>query len=255
MPNPIIEKTYALFANPNNKKVASEIENAGAKIIMFPPLETERVVADENSIEQLTRLAEFDWIIFPDVLAVDFFFHTLEENGVDFFELDAIRACALGEVVADRLRFAQLHADVIPNTIAAKEVLCALRNYIAAEDFEQLKFLLPKEVLFQNEIKNELLKTGAEVYDLPIYQIRISAESEISKLKALVKGGAIDEFIFSSPTDFIYLNYIFRGETLASVFAEIEISAVDGNVYQTAREHNLKRAGLFQTNKIAKVKK
>ena len=253
MPNSIADKTFALFAGSNNKKVVSELENAGAKIIKFPLLEAERVEPNENSIEQLSNLVEFDWIIFPDVLAVDFFLQSLEENAIDFFELDEIRVCAFGEVVSDRLRFVQLHADVIPNTTKTEDVLSALKNYISAEDFKNLKFLLPKESSFKSETKKQLLEAGAEVSEMPIYQIKVSKENEISKLEALVRGGAIDEFIFSAPTDFIYLNYIFKGEPLARVFAGVEISASDGNIYQTVRENDLKCAGLFQPDKIAKV--
>lgn len=253
MPNSIADKTFALFASPNNKKIVAQLENAGAKVIKFPMPEAEGIEPDENSIERLNRLVNFDWIIFPDVLTVDFFLRSLEENNVDFFELDEIRVCAFGEAVSDRLRFVQLHADVIPNTVKTADVTSALKNYIAAESFENLKFLLPKEISFQNEIKNELLKTGAEVFELPIYRIKVSKDDETTKLKALLKGGAIDEFIFSAPTDFAHLNYIFNGEPLAGVFAGIEVSVIDGLAYQAVRENDLKCAGLFQPDKIAKV--
>lgn len=253
MSNSINEKTFALFADPVNKKIASELEKAGAKIIKFPPFGAEKIEPDADSIEHLSNLAEFDWIIFPDVLTVDFFLQSLEENAVDFFELDEIRVCAFGEVVSDRLRFARLHADVVPNTVKTEDVLNALKNYIGAEDLKELEFLVPKEILVQSEIKDELLKAGGKVFELPVYEIRFSKDSEISKLKALLKGGAIDEFIFSAPTDFIALNYIFGGESLTRIFDDIEISAVDEIIYQTIRENNLKCAGLFQAGKVAKV--
>lgn len=253
MPNSINEKTLALFANPYNQKIVSELERAGAKVIKFPPLETEKIQLNRSSIEKLTHLTKFDWIIFTDVLTIDFFLHTLEENAVDFFELDAIRVCALGEAVSDQLRFVQLHADVIPNRLQTEDVLSALKNYVATEDFVALKFLLVRGTLFEGELKKQLTQTGAEVFDLSVYQINVSKENEIPKIKAFVKGGAIDEFIFTAPTDFIYLNYIFGGEPLARVFAGIKIFAADGIVYQAIRENDLICAGLFQTDKIAKV--
>lgn len=253
MPNSINEKTFALFANANNRKIISELERAGAKVIKFPPLEAEKIELNESSIEQLSRLAEFDWVIFPDVLTVDFFLQTLEENAVDFFELDQVRVCAFGEAVSDQLRFVQLHADVIPNRLRTEDVLSALKNYVAAEDFMRLKFLLVRGSLFEDELKKQLMQADAEVCDLPVYQIKVSKENEIPKIKALLKGGAIDEFVFSEPTDFTHLNYIFSGEPLARVFADIKISAADGIIYQTVRENDLICAGLFQTDKIAKV--
>ena len=254
MTNTIAEKTYALFPNESIKKILSKLEDAGAQIIKFPLLESE-TVTDETSFEHLENLQRFDWIIFPDVLTVDFFLQILEENEIDFFDLDEILVCAFGETVSDRLRFAQLHADVIPNTVETENVLSALNNYIAEREIGDLKFLLLKEINSESEIKNELIKAGAEIFELPVYQIKFPKEIEIPKLKALLKGGAIDEFIFSAPTDFIALKYIFNNESMASIFAEIEVSAADGLIFQAAREQNLKHAGLFRSDKIDKVER
>jgi len=253
MSNSVADKTFALFANPGVVKIIAQLENAGANLIKFPPPEAEKVEPNEISKEILNRLVNFDWIIFPDVLAVDFFLGILEEKEIDFFDLDEMRVCALGEAVSDRLRFVQLHADVIPDTLEAENVLSALKNYIAEDGFENLKFLLPVEISLQNPIEDGLLKMNAEVCRLPVYQIKFSGKDKISKLKALLKGGAIDEFIFSAPTDFIALNHIFNGEPLVRILSEVAISAADGLIFQTVREHDLKRAGLFRLDKLGKV--
>ena len=97
------------------------------------------------------------------------------------------------------------------------------------------------------------MKAGAKVSKLPIYRIRLTEEAKIGKLKALLKGGAIDEFIFSAPTDFIALKYIFEAEPLARIFSEIKVSAVDGATLQIVREHDIKRADLFRMGKLDKV--
>lgn len=254
MPNSIADKTFATFPNHNNKKIVSELENAGAKLVKFPDFNAQPNF-DADTLETINNLTHFDWLIFPDVLTVDFFLQTLQENNIDFFDLDAIRVCALGEAVSDRLRFAQLHADVIPTTIETETVLSALESYIGTNELNDLKFLLTKELNFENEIKNRLEIAGAQIRELPIYQIDFTPEDEIPKMKALLKGGAIDEFIFSAPTDFIALEYIFKNESLATVFSDIEVSALDGFIFQTAREHNLKHAGLFRSDKIDKVKR
>lgn len=254
MSNSIAGKTFALFPDFNNKKIVSELENAHLKVYKFPVIETEKTLSDKSN-EIITNLKRYDWIIFPDVLAVDFFLGILEENNIDFFDLDEIRVCAFGEAVSDRLRFVQLHADVIPNTLEPETVLAALKNYIAASEFENLRFLLPKESSAEIEIKKELAELNAEIDELPVYRIQIAERDELSKLKALLKGGAIDEFVFCSPTDFIALDYIFNNEPLERIFADVKVSAIDNSVFQTAREHNLKCSGLFQFHKTDKVEK
>lgn len=234
------EKTYALFYTPANKKIVVVLENSGAKVFRFPPLETEKINLDEESIAAVKNLGSFDWIIFPDVLTVDYFLQILQENEIDLFEMDAARVCAVGEAVADRLRFAELHADVVPTSIAAANVFLALSDYIGRDRLGSLRFFLPKESAAQYEIIEKLIGNGATVIESSIYRAKFSATGEIAKLKTLLKGGAIDEFIFSSPTDLIALKCFFDNDSISAILSEINVSAADKAILQTLKEHDLK---------------
>jgi uroporphyrinogen-III synthase len=240
------EKTYALFSNPTNKKIVAELEKRGAKVFLFPPLEIERTILDENYIAAIKNPGAFDWIIFPDVLTVDYFLQVLQENKVDLFEMDLVQVCAFGEAVADRLRFVQLHADVIPNSIEGNNVFPALSDYIGQDEFCGLKFLLAKENSLRYEIKKKLIESGAIVFELPIYQIKISRAGEIAKLKTLLKGGAIDEFIFSSPTDLVALKNYFDNDSIAETLSEVNVCAANKEIFQALNEYDLK-AKYFHT--------
>ena len=240
MPNSAAQKTYGLFSTAANRKLISELESGGAKVFQFPPIETEKVILDQTSINYLQNLTDFDWIIFPDVFAVDYFLQALEEFNVDFFEMDAVNVCAIGEAVADRLRFVQLHADLIPNFVETESVLTTILNYTNQNGLENLRFLLPKEIDTEIELTEKLTENKAIVTKLPVYQARIKDKKEVSKLKILLTGGAIDEFIFSSPTDIIALKYLFAGDSISEILAEIEVSATDEVMFQALKEHNLK---------------
>lgn len=234
------EKSRALFAAPTNKKIIAELERRGAKVFLFPPLETEKAVLDEKAESVIKNLDCFDWIIFPDVLTVDYFLELLPENEIDLFAMDSLGVCAFGEAVADRLRFAQLHADVIPTSIEAANIFRALSEYVGKDNLSGLKILLPKEFSSVYEIEQKLIESGAGVVELPVYQANISSANEIAKLKALLRGGAIDEFIFSSPADLIALKRYINGDSMNVIMREIKISAVDKAMIQTLTEHHLK---------------
>jgi uroporphyrinogen-III synthase len=239
MPNSY-EKTYALFSNPTNKKIIAALEKKGAKVFQFPPLETEKTVLDEKSIAAIKNLNAFDLIIFPDVLTVDYFLQTLDENEIDSFEMDSMQVCAFGEPVADRLRFAQLHADIIPISIETTYVFIALSNYIGKDELNDLKILLPKNTWLEYEIKEKLIEKGADIFELPVYQTKISSADEITKLKVLLKNGAIDEFIFSSPADLIALKLYFGNEQFSTILSEVNVSTIDKAMSQILNENNLK---------------
>lgn len=253
MPDSTADKTYALYANSANKKLISDLEAAGAKVFAFEPIEHEAIVFDEAANDIIANLMSFDWLIFTDVLAVDFFLAILEENATDLFELDALRFCAFGEAVADQLRFVQLHTDVIPTKIDAQTILASLKDYIGAENLKDLKFLIVKDAGNQIELGELLRHEQADVKELPVYQMNVVENKEIVKLKTLLAGGAFDEFIFTAPTDFINLRFIYSGDSFSEFFTEIKVSAMNGSILQTLNEYNFKRAVLFHTDKIGKL--
>lgn len=233
------EKVYALFDNPANKKIISEISSSGAKAILFPALETE-MTANAETEKILSDLSKFDWLIFPDIYTVEFFLQQMTELAIDFFELDNLRVCAFGESVADRLRYAQLHADIIPNSIKTDEVLRAIKDYLFDEtEFENLRFLVLKKENAAVEIAGELRILDAVASELAIYKAVAKAETTVVKLKTLLKGGAIDEFIFTSPFDVLNLAHLFPTENLADVLAETELYAADKTTVQSLDEFRL----------------
>lgn len=234
------EKTYALFSTSTNKKIVAELEKIEAKVFQFPPLETEEMILNEKAIAAIKNLDAFDWIIFPDVLTVDYYLQTLEESGIDLFEMDSIRVCAFGEAVADRLRFARLHADIISTSADAANVFLALSDYIGKDELPNLQFLLTKEISQKFEIKEKLLEAAACVFDLAIYRAKFSKVGEIAKLKILLEGGAIDEFVFSAPTDLIALKYYFNSESISKILSDINVLTIDKAMFQTLKEHDLK---------------
>lgn len=223
------DKTYAIFDSPLNKKRIAEIEQA----VIFPTITINEI---ENDKSILQNLDEFDWLIFPDVYTVEYFVTALEQLGIDLYELDNLRVLAYGESVADRLRFSQLHADVIPSTIKTSDVFQSLKEYVFDEDeFSDLRFLILKEQNIEIELPREL----PNAIELPIYSIEIDDETEIPKLKALLKGGAIDEFIFSSHYDVLNLAQLFQTENLAELLYGITLTATDNLTLQSLQEFRL----------------
>lgn len=240
MSNSADQKTYGLFSTAANRKLIRELESSGAKVFQFPPVETEKVSLDKTSINYLSNLTNFDWLIFPDVFAVDYFLQALKELDVDFFDLDAVNVCALGESVADSLRFVQLHADLVPNFTETESVFTTITNYTTENGLENLRFLLPKEHISEIELTNKLTGNKAIVTELSVYQAKFADNREVSKLKVLLTGGAIDTFVFSSPTDIISLKHLFPHDSISKTLAEVEIWATDEVMFQALKEQNIK---------------
>lgn len=233
------QKTYALFSSPANRRQIAELEASGANVLQIAPLKIIETNAKENCAT-VNNLSEFDWVIFPDVLAVDCFLKILEASGIDFFELDRLSVLACGEAVGDRLRFAQLHADLIPKSTDAETAFSTLAGYLQKGEFNHLNFLAPKAEDFEFELKQKLLDEKARVTEINVYRLEIEEKNEAGKLKALLKGGAVDELIITSPTDVVFLKKIFSSENLSENLSDIKVSGIDEMTIQTLRENNLR---------------
>ena len=230
MSNFLEEKTYGIFAGNLNKKLISELNDKAKKVVIFPSISAEKIELSETAKAELTNLTDFDWLILTDIFAVDFFVEALRDLEYDLFELDTIRVCALGEAVADRLRFDQIHADLIPSKLDENSVISTISDY-SINNIESLRLLVITEINY---------KSYSNFEHLPIYQAKFTDESFKAKSAALLKGGAIDEFIFSAPEDLVSLNYLCGNDSLQEVLAEITISATSESAYQSLSDHGLR---------------
>jgi uroporphyrinogen-III synthase len=234
------QKTYALFSTAANQKLAVKLEQNGAKIFRFAPVGVRAINTKENAEILRNDLLKFDWIVFPDVFAVDCFLQILEEIEIDAFELDAIHVFALGEAVSDRLRFVQIHADVIPHFIEKQAIISTLLNYLGEDKIKDMSFLIPKAAHFETEFKGELVELASSVTEIAVYELQDSEKDKTVNLKALLKGGAIDEFIFDSPEDLLSLKYYLGGEDLSEIFVDIKTSGTSETVIKALRENGLR---------------
>ncbi len=245
-------KTYAIFETAANRKIIADLKNSNANVLIYPAIDAAKKELNETETAYLNDLNQFDWLIFADVLAVEYFLEILETNAFDFYDLDDLRVCAIGETVSDRLRFASIHADVIPSKIDSQKVFSALSDYIGEAEIGNLKFLYLNGGA-ENQLTENLRNANAEVAEISIYSLSANENSELIRLKTLLKGGAIDEFIITAPTDLIWLTYYFKPANLTAALHETNIAATDGVMFQAAKEYDLRRVVLFPPNKLAKV--
>lgn len=232
-------KTYGIFSTPANRKIIKDLEIVGAKVFQFPPFETESIVDADIHLFIKNNFINFDWIIFADTFTVDYFLEILEATKTDLFELDDKRILAFGEAVSDRLRFSQIHSDVIPNSIETEKIFLALVNYLELDELSKANFLFPKFVGYETALKNYLHQAGAGLTEFEIYKIKCERLTEIAKLKALLTGGTFDEFIFNSPEDVFFLQRYLFPKRISDILSEIQASAPNEITMQTLRENNL----------------
>lgn len=234
------EISCALFLTPTNKQIISKLREQEKKVFLFPAVETEKLSPDAFAENAVRNAVNFDWLIFTDVFTVDYFIDFLQEFEIDLFELDAVRICAFGGAVSDRLRFSEIHADIIASVVETASIFKALNDYIGAETFANQKYLVLKELSGKIELTEKIKEMQAKVSEISLYRILDRDKTEITKIKALLTGGAFDEIIFSEPADLVAFMKMFDGANPQGIFSDIRFSAVNEVMYQMLFENGFR---------------
>ncbi|MCB1024565.1 MAG: uroporphyrinogen-III synthase [Acidobacteria bacterium] len=235
-----LNKAIGVIDAPSNRKQIAKIEEAGMTVLRFPELIVSRASNPHEVLGSHGALTDFDWIVFEDIYAADFFLETLHESETDLFVLDSLIVCGLGEAVVDRLRFVQVHTDVIPPRRDDQTVLETIGNYVFDDDaFRSSRLLYIKGENSGNTLSEKLGSMVREIVSVNIYTDGGIAGLDRSRLMTLLRSGAIDEFRFYSPEDVESILAISKPDSIVRTLDGINISSGDAVTFQTLRENGL----------------
>lgn len=233
-------ETVGIVRTVKNKKVIELLKNQGKNVIEFPEVKTEKTELNDSEKEILQNIEEYDWLIFTDIFSVDYFLENLNEAEFDLYRLDEFNICANGEAVADRLRFSQIHSDVIPQNKSAQTILSSISGYVFDEtEFGNSKFLIVKAENRDDEISKLFIERKLETKTIDVYKIVDANPFETAKYKTLFSDDEIDRFIFTAPEDFESLDQISGGFEFAR--NKIEFETTDEITAQTLIEFSNKK--------------
>ena len=216
-------KTYGLISTQWSARPAAKLKNEGSRVIEFPAM---FAPADVDRAGVLSGIDNFDWTVFPDTFSAVYFVEALLNLGGDPVDMDSLQICAAGEASADRLRCFHVHTDLVLQSSA--EALPALTDYLGGnglKGLKGLKFLLPQIKGAGPELARALADAGAFADELPVYQRAAGAKGDLPKLRALLAGGAIDEFVFCAPADVDNLLYISGSADIHAVLSGTKAAA------------------------------
>ena len=233
-------RVFGVFDTPINRKRIVDIENRGGDVSRLPVSSIWRLDSEIQIIGTAKRLSDFDWIFFTDIYSVEMFLRVLEENEIDLFELDNLTVCAFGEAVGDRLRYSQVHSDVIPSRLSADAVIETIRSYVSgteARDNQNALFL--SKTGLENPIARLLRAAFGELLELEVYRSGGVSSAEMAKIRVLLGGGAFDEIVIGSEEDVQNLLAIIGEGNAVEVLSGIPVSTSDAQVFQSLLESEL----------------
>lgn len=116
--------------------------------------------------DALKRLETFNWLIFTSANGARFFFDRLHSAGADARSLSPMKVAVIGKTTAKQLLGFGIAADIVPDT----ESSTGLLEKFSTIDMKNKNVLLPQAKVASKELSESLIKLGAAVEIVPVYQ-------------------------------------------------------------------------------------
>jgi uroporphyrinogen III methyltransferase/synthase len=163
-----------------------QLEQLGAEVLLQPAIEILPPDDWSKVDDALSRLDQFDWLVFSSSNGVRAILNRILDTGGDLRRLGRIRLAAIGPGTAAELKRYHLRADLLPDTFRAE----SLADELAGQGRGR-RFLLARASRGREVLAERLQAAGAQVEQIVVYQSRdvVAPDAEIA---AALAAGHID---------------------------------------------------------------
>jgi uroporphyrinogen-III synthase len=156
------------------------------------PLIAFRPIATNQQLQAaLERIDTYDWIIFTSNVTVETFFSFMNTEKIESFPRIAVIGKKTEEVLLER----GLKSEFVPSAYVAEVFVEEFLPHVASGS----RVLIPKGNLAREYISSALIKNGAAVDEMVIYETYMPEESKV-KLVSMLEADELDILTFTSPS-------------------------------------------------------
>jgi len=137
----------------------------GARVLVQPTIEIRPCIDWGPVDDALTKMDEYDWLVFSSVNGVEYLLHRLFELGRDLRSLGRVRLAAIGSGTAEALAARHLKADLVPNEFRAEALAESLAPHVADR-----RVLLARASRGREVLAERLEQAGASVSQVVVYE-------------------------------------------------------------------------------------
>ncbi|HOK67686.1 MAG TPA: uroporphyrinogen-III C-methyltransferase [Anaerohalosphaeraceae bacterium] len=150
------------------RSLSRRLNELGADVLGLPVLAVRNFARTGAADTALTRLGEFDWVVFTSRRGAEFSLQRLAELGKDARAFGRARIACIGPETARALGEYGLRADFIPTTFTGQ----ALAEELSAKEPPAgKKFLLLRSAVAPDDLPKSLQRQGAVVEEVSIYTV------------------------------------------------------------------------------------
>ena len=214
------------------------LEENGADCLEYPTLHMEPALDYSLLDDALTRVEEYDWLLFTSINAITWFFEYLWKNDMDVRSLGGPKIAVVGRATAKRLRNYGLKADLLPEKFTGEGLAKALID----TGIRGKKVLLPRAEKAREILPEMLTKAGAEVRVAPVYR-NVPPQGRKDELRQRLEEQSIDLVTFTSSStvdNFLTMVDADSAEELHRLMDPVKIAVIGPITAETVGKHGLK---------------
>ncbi|MHB1697624.1 MAG: uroporphyrinogen-III C-methyltransferase [bacterium] len=159
--------------------LAEKLKKLGAFVISLPLI---RVLKDSANIDKtkignaISRIKDYDYLIFTSANAVSAFFGHYFSKGMDARALSGKKIISVGKVSSEELKKYGIVPDIVPAESSQAGIIDALKD----STLKGKKILFPQALKINRELPDFLVSKGAILENLPVYETVIPDESAMA---------------------------------------------------------------------------
>lgn len=166
------QKTIGITATPHTaEKLRSALEQEGFQVVEACNMEVEEI-REEGQQDKLkaalSRLEEYQWILFTSPNGVRIFFERAKAEGMKSLEGTGLKFAVIGSGSRAALREYGIEADFMPKTYTSKEFALEFVKQACPKE----KVLLPRAKQGSGEITRILREYGFDYEEIFIYDVK-----------------------------------------------------------------------------------
>ena len=236
---PLTGRTILIRPGDAKSVTAESLARLGARVVAWPQIEIGDPQSFDALDEALNNLFGYDWIIFRNVHAVEFFAHRLEQLKHQASDLDSLRVLAVGDATSEKLSSLRVHVDIFASQSSAKTLVAEIENYLGSREIiAQMNFLNLRAANSAEILSQSLEELDARVDRVVAYRT-VADSSRLVQSSTLLRGGGIDCVALLESGAVEELATMFDGDDLNELFRGITVVAKGQDIAREAAQFGL----------------
>ena len=232
---PLFGKRVLVSRSREQASVLSRsIERLGGEPVEFPTISITDPPDYAPMDTAISRLGEYQWIVFTSVNGVKYFFNRLRHLERDIRDLYGARICAIGPQTKKSLEEMALRVEYVPTEYRAEEIVSGLKGKIKPGD----RVLLPRADIARQALPDGLTRLGAVVEEVNAYST-VAGRGNVPLVAEQLAGGEIEIITFTSSSTVRNFVDLLGRERVPALTARALVACIGPITAQTARELGL----------------